>query len=52
MGSKIRRCKECGRYTLKELCPVCGGIIVPAHPARFSPADPYGRYRRLAKKGN
>ncbi|HWQ44997.1 MAG TPA: RNA-protein complex protein Nop10 [Methanosarcina barkeri] len=51
MGQKIRKCKNCGRYTLREFCPVCGGEAFSAHPARFSPKDPYGRYRRLAKKG-
>ncbi|MCU7497525.1 MAG: RNA-protein complex protein Nop10 [Ignavibacteria bacterium] len=51
MGQKIRKCKNCGRYTLREKCPICGGETFPTHPARFSPQDPYGRYRRLAKKG-
>ncbi|AKB26252.1 Ribosome biogenesis protein Nop10 [Methanosarcina sp. MTP4] len=51
MGQKIRKCKNCGKYTLKEKCPVCGEGSVPAFPARFSPRDPYGRFRRLAKRG-
>ncbi|AKB55890.1 MULTISPECIES: RNA-protein complex protein Nop10 [Methanosarcina] len=51
MGQKIRKCKNCGRYTLREICPVCGEKAFSPNPARFSPQDPYGRYRRMAKKG-
>ena len=47
---RIKRCVECGVYTLKEICPTCGGKTVSPHPPKFSPADPYGRYRRLLKK--
>ncbi len=41
MKSRIRICRECGRYTLKERCPICGGSTNVAHPAKFSPDDPY-----------
>ncbi len=52
MRSKILRCESCARYTLKEICPLCGGHAVASKPARFSPDDPYGRYRRaLALEG-
>lgn len=47
---KLRRCRNCGVYTLKEFCPSCGGGTVSPHPPRFSPADPYGKYRRILKK--
>lgn len=33
-------------YTFEEKCPECGGDTAPAAPARFSPHDPYGSYRR------
>jgi len=33
-----------------ELCPKCGGMAISPQPARFSPLDPYGKYRRIAKK--
>jgi H/ACA ribonucleoprotein complex subunit 3 len=49
MVSKIRKC-ECGRYTLKELCPLCGKPTKYSQPARFSLEDRYGKYRRIAKK--
>ncbi|QLC49199.1 RNA-protein complex protein Nop10 [Methanolobus zinderi] len=52
MGLKIYRCKNCGRYTLEEKCPVCGSLTVDPRPAKFSPEDPYGKYRRLAIKEN
>ncbi len=50
MRSKILRCTVCGRYTLKDICPVCGAPTVTTKPARFSPEDPYGRYRRALAK--
>jgi H/ACA ribonucleoprotein complex subunit 3 len=46
MRSKILRCTACGRYTLKDVCPLCGAPAVITKPARFSPDDPYGKYRR------
>jgi H/ACA ribonucleoprotein complex subunit 3 len=47
---RMRKCKSCGRYTFKEKCPACGGITIAPHPPRFSPLDPYGKYRRMVKK--
>ncbi|MCZ7356010.1 MAG: RNA-protein complex protein Nop10 [Candidatus Methanoperedens sp.] len=49
MVSKIRKC-ACGRYTLKEVCPICGLQTKYSQPARFSLEDRYGKYRRLAKR--
>ncbi|MCX8204272.1 MAG: RNA-protein complex protein Nop10 [Candidatus Nezhaarchaeota archaeon] len=44
------KCVVCGRYAIdKELCPSCGGPLRVPHPARFSPEDRYGKYRRLLK---
>jgi len=39
------KCAQCGRYTLSEKCPSCGGKAVTVHPARYSPDDKYARYR-------
>jgi len=50
MHFRIRKCPECGRYTLKETCPACGAKTKVAHPPRFSPEDPYGEYRRRLKR--
>jgi H/ACA ribonucleoprotein complex subunit 3 len=44
--SSLRRCRTDGRYTLRELCPTCGGPTRTAHPARYSPEDRWARYRR------
>jgi H/ACA ribonucleoprotein complex subunit 3 len=39
------KCTQCGKYTLSEGCPSCGGRTVTVHPARYSPDDRYARYR-------
>ncbi len=45
------KCVECGEYTLEERrCPRCGGAVRNPHPAKYSPLDKYGAYRRAAKK--
>ncbi|NPV62909.1 MAG: RNA-protein complex protein Nop10 [Methanotrichaceae archaeon] len=49
MRSKILKCPVCGRYTLRDRCPSCGASTITTRPARFSPEDPYGRYRRALK---
>ncbi|WP_407355564.1 RNA-protein complex protein Nop10 [Methanolobus sp. WCC5] len=50
MGHKILKCRKCGRYTLETVCSDCSSKTIRPQPARFSPRDPYGNYRRLAKK--
>ena len=45
----LLRCRECGRYTLSQKCPSCGGPTARPDPARYSPEDRYGRYRRALK---
>lgn len=52
--SRIHRCTGCRRYTMKDRCPECGGEVRTPHPARFSPEDRWGKYRRAlldAEKG-
>jgi len=46
----MRKCPKCGRYTFKELCPVCGTRTVSAHPPRFSPTDKYVHYRVILRE--
>jgi len=41
MKAKIRKCIKCGQYTLKGICPNCNEKTKIAHPAKFSPDDPY-----------
>jgi H/ACA ribonucleoprotein complex subunit 3 len=51
MKGRIRRCPADWTYTLGPTCPCCGKETVPAHPARFSPEDRYGEYRRRMRNG-
>ena len=51
MKSKIRKCGICGEYTLKDVCGRCGRATKNPMPPRFSPKDPYGKYRRMMKYG-
>ncbi|GAG07067.1 unnamed protein product, partial [marine sediment metagenome] len=50
MGMALSRCPVCGDYTLEDACSRCGGNTERAGPARYSPEDRYGRYRRALKK--
>ena len=45
----ILQCAKCKKYTMKELC-TCGGKAVSPKPARYSPIDRFGEYRRKAKR--
>ncbi|NPA85244.1 MAG: RNA-protein complex protein Nop10 [Crenarchaeota archaeon] len=45
----MRKCLNCGRYTFKDECPVCGSRTVVPHPPRFSPEDRYVKYRIMMK---
>ncbi|MFP4045518.1 MAG: RNA-protein complex protein Nop10 [Candidatus Aenigmatarchaeota archaeon] len=45
----MRKCKQCGRYTLKKRCQNCGSETVEPGPGKFSPEDRYGDYRRKEK---
>jgi H/ACA ribonucleoprotein complex subunit 3 len=51
MGNALMRyCKACRDYTLKDVCPRCGRKAIQNTPAKFSPEDNYGEYRRRLKK--
>lgn len=50
MTNHILKCKKCGAYSMRDRCPKCGGESVEMLPAKYSPEDPYGKYRREAKK--
>ena len=49
MANHIFKCDNCGKYTMNEKCS-CGGTAVTTRPAKYSPEDKYGKYRRIAKK--
>ena len=43
-------CPHCQQYTLQSCCPKCKQKTIMNKPARFSPQDPYGPYRRKLKR--
>ena len=43
-------CDKCKQYTMKNECPQCHGYVRSAHPAKFSPVDPYSKYRIATKQ--
>jgi len=47
---RLGKCTGCGRYTLKDACTICGKPAKNCEPAKYSPQDPYGRYRRKMKE--
>jgi len=49
----MRKCVNCGRYTLRQdRCPICGSEVRVPHPPRFSPEDKYVRYRLKAREAS
>ncbi len=49
MAHHILKCPACDSYSLHEACP-CGGTRVSPKPAKWSPEDKYGAYRRKYKE--
>ena len=50
MAKHILYCKTCKLYTMEEKCPKCKAKTFSPAPAKYSPEDPYGEYRRKAKQ--
>lgn len=48
MSSLIRKCPRCGRYSTGVICVDCEVFTTSAHPAKYSPDDRYGKYRRIS----
>lgn len=48
MVHKIFKCLKCNSYTLKE--EHCNIKTATVKPAKYSPEDKYGSYRRIYKK--
>jgi len=46
----LKKCRECGAYTMRGECPACGVKTFTAHPAKYAPHDKYARYRRQYKR--
>ncbi|MDX8550053.1 RNA-protein complex protein Nop10 [Methanospirillum sp. J.3.6.1-F.2.7.3] len=49
MKGHIRYCPSDNLYTLSETCSLCGKSTITPHPARYSPEDKYGHYRRMIR---
>ena len=47
----ILKCELCNSYTLKSTCK-CTGSAKSPKPAKYSPEDKYGKYRREVKEKN
>jgi H/ACA ribonucleoprotein complex subunit 3 len=50
MKTEILKCNNCNIYTLERICKNCKSKAITPKPAKYSPEDKYGHYRRLAKK--
>jgi H/ACA ribonucleoprotein complex subunit 3 len=50
MSLHILKCRKCKEYTIRKICPSCGGEAVSPLPTKYSPEDTYGKYRREVKK--
>lgn len=50
MRSALRKCLPCSLYTLKDSCPKCDSPTVMPIPARYSPEDRFGEYRRAMRR--
>ncbi|HLF16112.1 MAG TPA: RNA-protein complex protein Nop10 [Candidatus Thermoplasmatota archaeon] len=50
MSGPLHRCTSCKAYTLAEACPHCSAKAISPKPAKFSPEDNYGKYRRDLKR--
>ncbi len=48
--AQILYCRKCKSYTLDKICGNCNEKTISKKPARFSPQDHYGKYRRELKK--
>ncbi len=46
---KLKKCINCEKYTLKEICPYCKSKTKRPRPPKFSLEDKYGKYRRKIK---
>lgn len=50
MKVEILYCKKCDTFTLKKECSECHEKALSNKPAKYSPEDKYGQYRRMAKQ--
>ncbi|MCX8201771.1 MAG: RNA-protein complex protein Nop10 [Candidatus Caldarchaeum sp.] len=49
-AGRLRRCVECGVYTLRDNCPRCGGKTSSPHPVHFVPESKTAELLLKARK--
>ncbi len=47
---RILKCPKCDSYTMEEECSECKVKTLAIIPAKYSPDDRMGKYRRMGKK--
>jgi len=47
---EILKCNKCSVYTLEKTCKNCSSQTLSTKPAKYSPEDPYGKWRLKYKK--
>ncbi|MBI4141726.1 ribosome biogenesis protein [Candidatus Woesearchaeota archaeon] len=45
----ILYCHKCKKFTMNKVCS-CNSVTMTVRPAKYSPLDKYGVYRRKAKE--
>jgi H/ACA ribonucleoprotein complex subunit 3 len=50
MKREILKCPECDSFTIKKECDMCKVKTESPKPAKYSPEDKYGKYRRKYKQ--
>ncbi|MAF50740.1 MAG: ribosome biogenesis protein [Nanoarchaeota archaeon] len=50
MKKEILKCPKCEAYTIKKQCSECNKKTLTPKPAKYSPEDKYGKYRRKYKQ--
>tara|TARA_Y100000034_G_scaffold128103_1_gene182145 strand:- start:271 stop:426 length:156 start_codon:yes stop_codon:yes gene_type:complete len=48
----ILKCDGCNIYTLEKNCMKCNKKTISIKPAKYSPLDKWGEYRRKYKKND
>ena len=48
MSKEILYCNKCKKFTMKESC--CDEKTISLKPAKYSPEDKWGHWRRIHKK--
>jgi H/ACA ribonucleoprotein complex subunit 3 len=51
MRKNIFHCFKCDKFTFLEVCS-CSEKTYTTKPAKFSPEDKWGKYRRIAKSSS